>query len=345
LSGYSDATPEELDATNSYRKVPVEWRDAFQRPIRINYKLSFLNSMPLHLGVADIEGYSSEGVVLGYPDFIDTLQPLCNGPIAGAYFPPEQLRAVLRRIRLTARSKLHECVPRPVHTEIKETKQSVRAGFIDSLIIVCVSVALVIFLFWIATQTLRLDTFLTIPSFIQDSFKAIWTSVAAGATGVGLAVYKALTRSRNEPTPNYLLLIAITTCSMIVLIFLLLYVLTSVGPSSTSRDSNSPNNARPTSVRVAVQDSANTNASQTTYLHGVVRDLVTKQGIAGAVIEVELLPGKTFITASDGGFSITEIPAAIGDNARVYVRKEDYGPRDEYVVLPGPKTFYLEKPK
>jgi hypothetical protein len=77
----------------------------------------------------------------------------------------------------------------------------------------------------------------------------------------------------------------------------------------------------------------------------VVRDLVTKQGIAGAVIEVELLPAKSFITASDGGFSIAEIPAALGDNARVYVRKENYGPRDEYVVLPGPKTFYLEKLK
>jgi hypothetical protein len=96
---------------------------------------------------------------------------------------------------------------------------------------------------------------------------------------------------------------------------------------------------------VPEQHSANTNTATNTYLRGVVRDLVTKQGVPNAVIELELLPGKTFTTASDGGFSIAEIPAAIGDNARVYVRKDGYGSRDEYVALPGPKTFYLEKMK
>lgn len=91
--------------------------------------------------------------------------------------------------------------------------------------------------------------------------------------------------------------------------------------------------------------STNTNVVQTTYLRGVVRDLVTKESIAGAVVEIELLPGKTFTTTSDGGFSLVGIPAAIGDSARVYVRKQGYGLRDEYVTLPGPKTFYLEKSK
>jgi hypothetical protein len=96
---------------------------------------------------------------------------------------------------------------------------------------------------------------------------------------------------------------------------------------------------------VAEQHSADINASPSTYLHGVVRDLITKQGIGGAVVEMEMLPGKTFTTASDGGFSIADIPATTGDNARVTVRKEGYGPRDEYVTLPGPKTFYLEQTK
>lgn len=84
---------------------------------------------------------------------------------------------------------------------------------------------------------------------------------------------------------------------------------------------------------------------ETTYLEGVVRDFHTKQAIAGAVIEVELLPGKTFTTTSDGGFSVKGIPANLGDRARIYVRKEGYMWRDEYVTLPGPKTIYLEEKK
>lgn len=86
-------------------------------------------------------------------------------------------------------------------------------------------------------------------------------------------------------------------------------------------------------------------APEKTYLRGVVRDIQTKQGIADAVIEVELLPGKKFTTTSDGGFAIEEIPAKVGDSARVFVSKEGYGRRDEYVPLPGPKTIYLEKSK
>jgi hypothetical protein len=93
----------------------------------------------------------------------------------------------------------------------------------------------------------------------------------------------------------------------------------------------------PTNSNVAIVKS--------TYLRGVIKDLNTKQGLADAVIEVELLPGKTFRTGSDGGFSIEDISADPGDSARVLVRKEGYAPRDEYVTLPGPKTIYLETNK
>jgi hypothetical protein len=85
--------------------------------------------------------------------------------------------------------------------------------------------------------------------------------------------------------------------------------------------------------------------TKTTYLRGVVRDLKTKEGIAGAVIELELLPSRTFTTTSDGGFSIDAIAADPGDSARVYVRKDGYVTGDEYVTLPGPKTIYLERKK
>jgi hypothetical protein len=86
-------------------------------------------------------------------------------------------------------------------------------------------------------------------------------------------------------------------------------------------------------------------SASSTYLRGVVRDLNTKQGIPGAMIELELLPGKKFTTLSDGGYSIEGISAAPGDSARVYVHKEGFTWCDEYVTLPGPKTFYLERKK
>jgi len=88
-----------------------------------------------------------------------------------------------------------------------------------------------------------------------------------------------------------------------------------------------------------------TTPAKSTYLRGIVRDFRTKQGIGGAIVEVELLPGKTFTTASDGGFSVENISADPGDSARILVRKERYSQRDEYVTLPGPKTIYLERSK
>ena len=98
----------------------------------------------------------------------------------------------------------------------------------------------------------------------------------------------------------------------------------------------------PVSARPPAKDNT---IPKTTYLRGVVRDFKTKQGIADTVIELELLPGRMFTTGSDGGFSIEEIPASLGDSTRVYVHKEGYAQRDEYVTLPGPKTIYLERNK
>jgi hypothetical protein len=84
-------------------------------------------------------------------------------------------------------------------------------------------------------------------------------------------------------------------------------------------------------------------AADTSDLIVVVRDLDTKEGISGAIVEIDLLPGKSFTTRSNGDFSIDQIPAGPGANARIIVRKDGYQPRDEYVALPGPEIIYLEK--
>jgi hypothetical protein len=100
--------------------------------------------------------------------------------------------------------------------------KSAHAGFVDTLIIIFVSAAIVIFLLWAASRATGLEAFERLPSWLQDSYKAIWSSIAAGTAGVGLAVFKVLTRKENDPRPNYLLLIGITTGCLLVAIFLLL---------------------------------------------------------------------------------------------------------------------------
>jgi len=103
---------------------------------------------------------------------------------------------------------------------------------IDSLIVILVSSAVVIFLFWVASRSLNIDTFEVLPDFITKSFAGIWASAASGATGVGLAIYKGLTRS-DQPRPNYLLWIGGTAAAFLLSVFLLLHVLRQVGPSTS----------------------------------------------------------------------------------------------------------------
>jgi hypothetical protein len=102
--------------------------------------------------------------------------------------------------------------------------KSAHAGFVDTLIIIFVSAAIVIFLLWAASRATGLEAFERLPSWLQDSYKAIWSSIAAGTAGVGLAVFKVLTRKESDRRPNYLLLIGITTGCLLVAIFLLLQI-------------------------------------------------------------------------------------------------------------------------
>jgi hypothetical protein len=85
----------------------------------------------------------------------------------------------------------------------------------EAFIILLISAAIVIFMFWIATQQLGQDTFSQLPPYISGAFKSIWTSVATGATGIGLALVKAFTRG-NRPQPDYLKYIGMTTFCLLV---------------------------------------------------------------------------------------------------------------------------------
>lgn len=121
-----------------------------------------------------------------------------------------------------------------------------QAGFVDTLIIILVSAALVIFLLWAASRATGLEAFEHLPSWLQDSYKAIWSSVAAGTAGFGLAVFKFLTRKQNDRHPNYLLLIGITTGCLLVAIFLLLQMFKAQAKVPPKQPPSDPVNPAPT---------------------------------------------------------------------------------------------------
>lgn len=92
------------------------------------------------------------------------------------------------------------------------------AGLIDSVIIILISAAVDIFLLWAASQTMGIDTFEHLPSWLERAYNALWTSAATGTAGVGLAIVKALRRKADERPPNYLLLIVGTSITFLILI-------------------------------------------------------------------------------------------------------------------------------
>jgi hypothetical protein len=107
-------------------------------------------------------------------------------------------------------------------SEIKSgTTRTAAPGFLDSIIIILVSAAIVLFLLWAASRTRQLAVFEQLPDWLKDSYHAVWTSVVSGATGIGLAIVKVFTRKDDDLRPNYLLWIMVVTVIFLILIFLL----------------------------------------------------------------------------------------------------------------------------
>lgn len=99
-------------------------------------------------------------------------------------------------------------------TETSDKKQRT-PDLMSTLIILLISGAITIFLFWISTQFLGLETFSKLPDFITGTYKGFWTSAITGTVGIGLAIVKAFTRDTGSQ-PNYLKLIAITTLALLI---------------------------------------------------------------------------------------------------------------------------------
>ena len=125
LEGYTGRTTrEEKEQSHEYRTVAVQWVDMAHRPILIDPKLSFVQSIPLQEGISELESHLDAGYGVHYPDLVEMLQPLCTARVGGAVVPSEQLRALLMRVRLVARKKLHDNVPRVPDMDKKINPQS-----------------------------------------------------------------------------------------------------------------------------------------------------------------------------------------------------------------------------
>ena len=103
---------------------------------------------------------------------------------------------------------------------------------ISTLIIVLISGAITIFIFLISTQFLGLETFAKVPDYLIGAYKGIW---AAGGTGIGLSIIKALSR-QPATRVNHFKWIGITSGCFIILITIFVIILnhTSAEPFDVS---------------------------------------------------------------------------------------------------------------
>lgn len=94
----------------------------------------------------------------------------------------------------------------------------VRPDLIDAFIVLLLAAAIDIFVFAMATQFINSPVFQKLPSFITDAYTAIWTSVVAGAAGIGAAILKAVNRPAGTQTPNYLVYVLVTSLVILAVI-------------------------------------------------------------------------------------------------------------------------------
>jgi hypothetical protein len=93
----------------------------------------------------------------------------------------------------------------------------------EVFIVLLISAAVVIFVFWISTQFLGAATFQNLPPWLTAVFKNVWAAVGAGATGIGLALLKAFT-SRGQPQPNYFKYISFSVSGFLLIILVLVRI-------------------------------------------------------------------------------------------------------------------------
>jgi hypothetical protein len=109
LNGYPSGHGQE---DIKHRTVGMQWRDIYGRPMVIPPEFSFIQRVPVWIGVSELEGYVEEGFGYSLPELSKQLSQFSNVPVGSGGVAPDVVRGLLDRIRLQARSRLHDNIPR-----------------------------------------------------------------------------------------------------------------------------------------------------------------------------------------------------------------------------------------
>lgn len=111
LNGYENISGN--DRSMQYRKVSVQWRDIYNRPIMLSPEVqNDIGRIPIANGVLDFEASEAKGSGWAEKEFISKLSRAANVRFSSAWIPPEQITMWLSKIRGEARRRLHDAVPR-----------------------------------------------------------------------------------------------------------------------------------------------------------------------------------------------------------------------------------------
>lgn len=121
---------------------------------------------------------------------------------------------------------------------------SANVDLLSAMVIILVSAAITIFLFWLASQIIGHEVLAELPTFITGAFKGIVTALLTASAAVALEVVRRMT-THQPNQPNYLKLIGITTICLIGGVFLLATVLNFMARSASSSVGLSDKTAAP----------------------------------------------------------------------------------------------------
>ena len=116
----------------------------------------------------------------------------------------------------------HSPIEAPVRAPSERTP-SPKPDLMASLIVLFISAAINIFVFWISSQYLGKENFQRLPDWIIGTYRGVWSSVAVGGAGIGLAIVRAFTH-RREPSPNYLFYIGVTSAAILLPVAVLIAI-------------------------------------------------------------------------------------------------------------------------
>lgn len=113
------------------------------------------------------------------------------------------------------------------HSAVVNSERRTKLDLIDSVIVLAISTAMVVFLLWSSSKFLNQETFERLPDFITDTYSAFWTTGIAGGAGVGGAILKHILE-KQTPDIDYLKVVLVTVslllCFFVGLIFFSIYI-------------------------------------------------------------------------------------------------------------------------